>query len=151
MFIKQKRFDKVNGEIRKCNVCDTDFHTHKPVYQCRKCVARKIYDNAREKYGEGIIPTGKFAGMPHKKPYPFDTRSFENRKRFDRIKRELNQCKTKEERRQHYAKQLEEIMHNGVWEWILDRRDDETVKKRKAKSKTMTQTDYPDTRNYYEE
>lgn len=147
----KKPFNKEVGETRKCNLCGEDFHTFKPVFQCRPCVAKKVYNNAIEKYGEGIIPTGKFAGLPHKKKYPFDTRSFQNRDRFQRIRRELNECKTKEERRQHYQKQLDEIMHNGVWEWILDRRDDETARKTTGKSKTMTQTDYPDTRNYYEE
>lgn len=147
---KKKLFNKKDGETRKCKICGIEFHTFKPLFQCRKCIARKVYDNARERHGEGIIPTGKFAGLPHKKKYPFDTRSFENRKRFDRIKRELNKCNTAEERRQHYAKQLDEIQRNGVWEWILDRRDMGTVNETKSKSKKKTQMDYPDLRGHYE-
>jgi len=146
----KKPFNRKEGETRKCNLCGIEFHTHKPVFQCRPCVAKKVYENAKEKYGEGIIPTGKYAGMPFKKKYPFDTSSFENRNRFNRIKRELNECKTKEERRAHYQKQLDEIMHNGVWEWILDRRDEETSKERKSKSKNKTQIEFPDLRGYHE-
>ncbi len=147
----KKPFNKEVGETRKCNICGKDFHTFKPVLQCRPCISNKVYEKAKEKYGEGVIPTGKFAGLPFKKKYPFDTSSFENRKRFERIKRELNQCKTKEERLAHFKKQLEEIMHNGVYEWILDRRDEETTKKTKSKSKTRTQIDYPDLRGHYED
>jgi hypothetical protein len=149
MFNK-KPFNKEVGETRKCNLCGKDFHTFKPVFQCRPCIANKVYENAKEKYGEGIIPTGKYAGLPFKKRYPFDTVSFENRNRFQRIRKELNECNTKEERRQHYAKQLEEIEKNGVLEWILDRRDRETSKERKSKSKNRTQIDYPDLRGYHE-
>ena len=151
MSLWKVKFNHKDGETRKCKVCEENFHTMKPIWRCRTCTSKYIFERQKEKYGEGMIIAGKFAGRPLKKPYPFNTRTFENRKRFDRIKRELNECKTKEERRAHYAKQLDEIMHNGIWEWILDRRDDETSKQTKSKSKNRTTTDYPDLRGWYEE
>lgn len=149
----KKKFDRLNGEIRHCKMCDKDFHTMKPTWHCMPCTSKKIYESAVKKHGEGVIPTGKYAGQPKKKPYPFSTKrgKVEQLGRFRDIRRALNKCETKEQRREHYAKQLEEIKTNGIWEWIWDRRDDETAKKSGTKSKTFIDKHYPDLRGYYEE
>lgn len=147
----KKPFNKVEGETRVCKGCNDEFHTRKPVWFCRHCLNEKSKKLQRLKAGDGNVTTGRFKGMAPKKPYPFDTRSNKPLSRFRRIKRELNKCNTKEERRLHYQKQLEEIKLNGVWDWIFDRRDDETANERVIKSRNRTRTDFPDTRGYYEE
>lgn len=149
----KKKFDRVNGEKRQCKQCNVEFHTMKPITYCNKCLSKRIYESAKKKYGEGIIPTGKFAGLPKKKPYPFSTRrgKVEHLARFTKIRKELSKCQTKEERREFYNKQLEETKTNGVWEWIFDRRNDEVIKETRNKSKSFTEKDFPDTRGHYED
>ena len=51
----------------------------------------------------------------------------------------------------HYDKQLKEIHDNGIWKWIWDRRDGETITGRTIKSKEQITNDFPDTRGHYEE
>jgi hypothetical protein len=51
----------------------------------------------------------------------------------------------------HYNKQIKEIKENGIMQWIFDRRDEETLKANKPKSRNMTKIDYPDTRGHYED
>jgi hypothetical protein len=144
------KFDHKNGELRRCKVCDKDFHAKKPVWRCNQCISKVIYDKAIEKAGEGIMPTGKWAGMAPKKPYPFDNKSSEANNRFAKIRAELR--KAWEEGRdaltKHYDTKLEEIRHNGILEWILDRRgnDDIPMGKEKLKSKTLTKKQYPSTK-----
>jgi translation initiation factor 2B subunit (eIF-2B alpha/beta/delta family) len=147
----KKKFNYKEGEKRECIVCTNIFETFKPRWKCDKCLAEHIYQTKLKNVPKGIIKTGKFEGQEYKKAYPFSTRTHEAIKRFNRIKRELNKCTTKEERRAHYQKQLEEIKHNGIWEWIFDRRDDESIREKKGKSKLQTITEYPDLRGYYEE
>lgn len=146
----KKQFNRTIGETRQCKTCSNEFHTNRPIWYCNRCVTERSKISQKQRAGEGNVKTGKFAGMAPKKPYPFDTRSNKALSRFRRIKRELNKCNTKEERRLHYAKQLKEIEENGILEWIMDRRDDETAKERKAKSKSRTRIDYPNTRGHYE-
>jgi hypothetical protein len=148
------KFDHKNGELRKCRICDKDFHAKRPVWRCKQCTAKINFETAKNKYGEGIMPTGKWAGMEPKKPYPFDTKTHEAGKRFAKIRQELRKAWEggREELTKHYAKQLEEIRHNGIMEWILDRRgnDDNINDEPKLKSKNQTKIDWPDTRGWYE-
>jgi hypothetical protein len=148
------KFDHENGEMRKCKICDKDFHAKKPVWRCGLCTSKINFDKRKEQYEEGIMNTGKWIGMPMKKPYPFSNRTSEANNRFSRIRRDLRIAWEggREELNKHYTKQLKEIEENGILEWILDRRanDDLPNGKEKAKSKKQTQIDWPDTRGYHE-
>jgi hypothetical protein len=154
------KFDHENGETRRCKICDKDFHATRPVWRCKVCTAKVNFEAAKNKYGEGIMPTGKWAGLPPKKPYPFDTKTHVASKRFCKIRTELSNAwkeyrKTGDKTavRQHYDKYLNEIRENGILEWIIDRRgngdtiNDEPMLKSKKQISEM----YPDTRNWHED
>jgi DNA-directed RNA polymerase subunit RPC12/RpoP len=154
MSLWKVKFDHKNGELRKCKQCDKDFHAKKPTWRCNLCTSKINFDKRKSKYEEGIMNTGKWIGMPMKKPYPFSNRTSESNNRFSRIRRELRKAWEggREELDKHYAKQLKEIEENGILEWILDRRanDDLPNGQKKAKSKTQTNIEFPDTRGYHE-
>jgi hypothetical protein len=151
----KKPFNRTTGEERECKVCKEQFHTLKPVWRCKTCTGKKIFDDAKKKYGDtGLIPTGKWAGMKPKERYPFDNRSSEASNRFCTIRtalskawKEYNKTGDKSVIIAHYDKQLKEIRDNGIMEWILDRRADSDKKER---SRNMIKKDYPDTRGHYE-
>jgi hypothetical protein len=155
----KKPFNSKIGETRECKLCGESFHTLKPRWRCKKCVAKTNFDNAKKKFGDtGLIPTGKWAGMPPKKPYPFDNRSSEASNRFCTIRTALSKAwkeytKTGDKSIviAHYDKQLKEIEENGIMHWIKDRRSDDMRKEVQVKSKKMIRNDYPDTRGYYED
>lgn len=132
---KKKKFDRVNGENRICLDCNGEFHTMKPRNRCMKCqyIRQKPY-------------AGKY--FKRKEKYPFGPA--EQKKRFNRIKRELNNCWDREERQAHYDKQLKEIEENGVMKWIMDRRDKESLDAGRTKRETLIRKELPDTRNWYE-
>ena len=152
------KFNHKDGEIRKCKLCGTEFHATKPIWRCKKCVAKINFETAKQKYGEGIMPTGKWAGFTPKKPYPFSNRTSEASNRFCKIRTALSNAWKEYQKTgdksvviAHYNKQLKEIEENGIMEWILDRRSDDMKNETKGKSKRMIRNDYPDTRNWYEE
>ncbi len=154
----KKPFNREIGETRKCKLCDNDFHTHKPVWRCKGCIAKINFDTAKKKYAEnGLIPTGKWAGMKPKEKYPFDNRSSEASNRFCKIRTALSKAWKEYQKTgdksviiAHYNKQLKEIEENGIMEWILDRRCDSSKQESYVKSKTQTNIEYPDTRGWYE-
>ena len=146
----KKPFNKKVGETRQCKVCSEEFHTFKPIWKCSACTNEHIRQYNKANYQPGKLNSGPLRGKDVKKPYPFSTKTTEASRRFNRIKRELNQCWTKEERRAHYDKQLREIKENGIWEWIFDRRDDNSIRSGNIKAKTKIENEYPDTRNHYE-
>jgi hypothetical protein len=155
MSLWKVKFNHKDGETRKCKVCEENFHTKKPIWRCPLCTSKINFDKRKEQYVDGIMNTGKWIGMPMKKPYPFSNRTSEANNRFARIRGELRKAWEggREEVNKHYAKQLEEIRGNGIMEWILDRRgnDDLPNGKEKGKSKKQTNIDWPDTRGWYEE
>jgi hypothetical protein len=157
MSLWKVKFDHENGETRRCKVCDKDFHTPKPVWRCKPCTSKYIFEKAKEKYGEGVPSTGKWAGLPLKKPYPFDNKGSEANNRFCTIRTKLSNAwkeykKTGDRSHinKHYDNQLNEIVENGIMEWILDRRSDDVKRDLQSKSKRQTQIDWPDTRGHYE-
>ena len=154
----KKPFNKVTGETRRCKVCDKDFHTDRPVWRCKPCTSKYIHKMAKEKYGD-LPATGKWRGLPPKKPYPFSNITSESSNRFCSIRtalsnawKEYNKTGDKSVVIAHYNKQLKEIEENGIMEWILDRRGNNDLPngKTKEKSKRMISNEYPDTRGYYE-
>ena len=154
----KKPFNKVVGETRKCKVCDKDFHTFKPRWNCKECVSKINHEAAKKKYGEGVPATGRWAGLPLKKPYPFNNRTNEAGARFCSIRtalsnawKEYNKTGDKSVVIAHYDKQLKEIEENGILTWILDRRSDDMKKDTQYKSKSMIYKELPDTRGHYED
>ena len=144
----KKPFNRKVGEERVCKHCGDTFHTKKPVWRCQKCV------NAAQK----IIEEKKRAKYPKKDRYPFDTRTPAADKRFLSIRtalsnawKEYNKTGDRSIITAHYDKQLKEIKENGIMTWIFDRRDEETLKANKPKSRNMINNDLPDTRGYYED
>jgi DNA-directed RNA polymerase subunit RPC12/RpoP len=159
MSLWKVKFNHKDGETRKCKVCDKDFHTMKPVWRCCNCTSKIIFDRAKEKHADGLGKTGKWAGMPPKKSYPFSNRTTEASNRFCTIRtalsnawKQYNETGDKSSVIEHYNKQLEEIQTNGIMEWILDRRgkDDLPNGQQKLKSKKQTNIEFPDTRGHYE-
>ena len=145
--IWSRKFDYKNGEDRVCKKCNETFHATKPLYTCTKC------QNANQK-----ILSKQYRDKIGRKPYyPFDNKGTESSNRFCSIRTALSKAWKEFEKTgdksivvAHYEKQLKEIHENGIWEWIWDRRDDETIKARSVKSKEMIRKDLPDTRGYYE-
>lgn len=133
----KKKFDRVNGETRICKECDNEFYTMTPKYRCNICQYKKQKPMIDEKFEK-------------KDKYPFDVKKGEAKKRFNRIRRELNNCWDSEERRAHYDKQLKEIETNGVLKWILDRRDRDSLDEGRTKRQSQIRKDYPDTRSMQE-
>jgi hypothetical protein len=150
MALWKVKFDHVNGEHRKCKLCGNDFHATRAVWRCKPCIAKINHDTAKKKYGEtGLIPTGKWAGMEPKKPYPFDNRTSEANNRFAKIRAKLREAWKggREELTKHYDNQLKEIQDNGIMEWILDRRADSDKQNAEVKSKTKINKEYPSTKD----
>jgi hypothetical protein len=143
----KKKFDRVNGEIRQCRECNIDFHSFKPVCVCRPCDNRIKRERLKERSLLGEIDVYR-----PKKPYPFSNKTAEANNRFARIRAKNNQAWKlgREAINQHYERQLKEIEENGILEWIYDRRDDETIRSKRSKSKSYISKNYPDTRGHYE-
>ena len=130
-------FNKVkwNGpEDRECRYCGNTFHATRAVWRCRECSIekQKVINEANKR--------------PNKDKYPFDSKGGEAKGRFRRINRELSKCETREELTAHYDKMFKEIEGNGIMQWIVDRRDDETQKENQNKSLRRIRTEYPNTR-----
>lgn len=130
MFNKKKW---TGPEDRICRYCGNPFHAIRPIWRCNPCtVAMQKVVNDRSK-------------RPIKDKYPFDSKGGEAKSRFRRIYRELNKCNTREELTAHYDKMFKEIEENGIMQWIVDRRDDETQRENQSKSNRRIKTEYPDT------
>jgi hypothetical protein len=136
----KKPFNRETGEVRKCRVCDNDFHTHKPVWRCAPCS-----NEYQRKYVRGKVEL--------KANYPFNNRTNEASNRFYRIHSELNKAwkKGPDAVKQHYDKQIKEIIDLGIWDWIFDRRSNDAKKEKVKKSRNTIRKNYPDTRGHYEE
>ena len=130
-------FNKVKWtgpEDRICRYCGNPFRAIKATWRCRECaIEKQKVVNERTK-------------RPVKDKYPFDSKGGEAKSRFRRIYRELNKCETREELTAHYDKMFKEIEGNGIMQWIVDRRDDETQRENQSKSARRIKTEYPDTR-----
>lgn len=155
MSLWKVKFDHKNGETRKCRICNSEFHANRPIWRCKPCTSKVNFDYAKKKYGEGLMASGKWAGMEPKKPYPFSNVNSDANNRFARIRKDLRKAWLggREELTKHYNKQLDEIKGNGILEWILDRRGNNDMPNNevKLKSKNKTNIEYPDTRGHYED
>jgi len=146
----KKPFNRKVGEDRVCKECGDSFHAKKPIWKCIKCVNK----------AQRVIEERKRAQYKKKDPYPFDTRSNEPGRRFNRIStqlsnawKEYNKTGDRSVITAHYDRQLKEIQENGIMEWILDRRSVDAKKENNTnvKSNNMIEKELPDTRGWYEE
>lgn len=146
----KKPFNRKTGEDRVCKECGDAFHAKKPIWRCTKCVNK----------AQKVIEEKKRALYKKKETYPFDTRSNEPGRRFNRISTELsnawkqyNKTGDKSYVTAHYDKQLKEIAENGILTWILDRRSKDIKKEINpyVKTNNMIDKELPDTRGWYEE
>lgn len=119
---------------RICRYCGNPFHAIRATWRCNPCTLT---------LQKNVIESNR---KPKKDPYPFNSKGGEAKSRFRRIYRELNKCNTREELTAHYDKMFKEIKENGIMQWIVDRRDDETLKENQSKSVKRIRTEYPDTR-----
>jgi hypothetical protein len=141
MAIWNVKFDHKNGELRKCKVCDTEFHAKKPVWRCMACI------NANQKLIEGK----KRSKYEPKDPYPYQGPNHDYHSRFYPLRSKLNKIKVRSEWKEYFKNRLNEIMEDEVlMKWINDRRDKETAETKQSKSKRTIQKDYPNTHDYYE-
>ena len=142
-----RKFDRKNGETRECKHCGATFHAKKPIWKCTKCINK----------AQKVIEEAKRARYPKKDRYPFDNYTNEVGNRFCKIRtalsnawKEYNKTGDKSVITAHYDKQLKEIKDNGILTWIYDRRDAETLKENKLKSRNVINKELPDTRGYHE-
>ena len=142
-----RKFDYANGEQRICKECGISFYTIKPRYSCNACL------NIKQK----VIEQNKRAKYEKKDNYPFNTKTHEAGRRFCSIRTALSNAWKQYKKlgdktyvTNHYDKQLKEIQENGIMKWILDRRDMETLKEKKAKTISRTRKEYPNHHDYYE-
>jgi hypothetical protein len=135
------KFDHKNGELRRCKLCDTEFHTTKPRWRCTPCVnkAQKLIEGKkREKY-------------ERKDPYPYQGPNHDYHSRFYPLRAKLHKMKVREQWREYFKEKLDEILNDAVlMKWINDRRDKETADAKQVKSKKSIQRDYPNHHDYYE-
>jgi hypothetical protein len=142
MFKYRPKFNKKDGETRICKKCGAQFHTMKPINSCKICINRTNKERLEEKIELGLIEKHEY-----KENYPFDTQNGDAVKRFHQIQYALRACKTKEERRAHFDKQLKEAEELGIIKWIFDRRDAETKAEKFNKRKSKINKENPDTRD----
>jgi hypothetical protein len=135
----KKPFNRIDGEIRVCAMCEEQFHTMKPINKCPPCTNEWNKQRVKEKIELGIIKPTEY-----KERYPFDTTNGEAASRFKKIQKELKNCYTKEERRAFYQKQLQEAEQLGILEWINDRRGESS--KERVKRDSTIKRNIPDTR-----
>ena len=141
MSLWKVKFDHKNGEMRKCKLCDTEFHAKKPRWRCNTCV------NAAQK----IIETVKRAKYERKEPYPYQGPKHDYHTRFYPLRVKLHKMKVRSEWKEYFKEKLDEILNDAVlMKWINDRRDKETADAKQIKSKSNIQKDYPNHHDYYE-
>jgi len=135
------KFNHKDGEIRKCKVCDKDFHAKKPIWRCNPCV------NEAQKLLEGK----KRSKCERKEPYPYQGPNHDYHSRFYPLRAKLHKMKVRDEWQAYFKEKLDEIMNDAVlMKWINDRRDKETAEAKQSKSRNVIKKEFPDTRGHYE-
>ncbi len=133
-------------ELKECSQCGTEYkHYAVKKYQlCVECTKKHRSAQSRMTLDE------------RKKPYPLNKN--EQKKRYTRLRKALNNCRTREEKNAFYDRVLKEIIETGIYLWCTDLR--QPVKPlepgsgktgRKPKNGTDPKKKYPDTRMKYEE
>ena len=97
-------------ELKPCSVCGSEYkhYATKTVQLCEVCTKKWRREKARLKPEE------------HKKHYPLDKN--EQKKRYTRLRRALNECYTREDKDRFYNAVLEEMVETGIYLWCIDLR-----------------------------
>ena len=147
-----RKFNYKDGETRTCQTCGRVWHTMKPRLSCNLCYNErsKLAQRKRKEEGKG--------GWVKKDKYPYHTERKGGwhgsaKQHFSNIRTRNNKAWSggREALTSFYSEIFEEIQSNGIWEWILDRRDRETLDKDRKKRDSKIKSDFPDTRGYYED
>ena len=132
----------IQTEKRNCKDCGQEYDWNiRNIYgYCPKC--RKRFYVKQQRGGD----------KEYKKPYPLHIN--EQRVRYRRLQRELDNTSTSEERRIIYRRELDFILTNGIWEWCTDIRTQIVQRPGSGKIGRRPHTDsnseYPNTKDWYE-
>lgn len=146
-----RKFNYKDGETRICKTCGREWHTMKPRLSCNLCYNEKARLCQIRRKEEGKIEWNK------KTKYPYHHGSAQGwkgsaKQHFSNIRNRHDKAwrEGKDALREHYDKVFEEIQSNGIWEWIWDRRDRETLDKDRKKRDSKIIKDYPNTKDWNE-
>lgn len=132
---------KLQTEIRECVECGEAYDWNQRNIYCLCVPCRKRhYRKAAKKKPED-----------YKKPYPLDEN--EKRVRHRRIRKELDNAETPEQRREIYGRELEFMMESGIWLWCTDLRfSNQIIDKGSGKRgrKSLADKNIPNTKDWYE-
>jgi hypothetical protein len=140
---------KKNYEIDNCNECNAEYkkYGNSKTGVCTKCrnieYAKKYRELRQAKSEEEMMI------------YPLGLN--EQKRRYTRLRNELNECQTREQLKGFFAKVINEMQENGLWKYCMSKTDkvegkkniDENGKPKVGRIATKV-IEYPDTRNMHE-
>jgi hypothetical protein len=139
---------KKNYEIDNCNECNAEYkkYGNSKTGVCTKC--RNIAYS--KKYREI-----RLENKGDKRLYPLGYN--EQKRRYTRLRNELNACQTREELKVLLDKTINEMHENGLWDWCISKSDKVETRKNidengnaKVGRISLRDNDHPDTRNMHE-
>ena len=137
---KVSKFDRVNGETRKCKECGEEYHTMKPIWTCNECVNKKAFKKNKELAAMGM------KRWIAKAEYP--DRGVLRKTKFDRLQAKLRKMHFRHEWVEYLSARLDEVMKDReLMDWIYDRRDEESMKQKKVKKYGIDVKKVPSTKN----
>ena len=98
------------GEIKPCSQCGQDYEH----YACNK------YKACKECRNKIYLKRHRLKEEDKKKPYPLGLA--ERKRRYTRLRKELDGLESREEHTQYYDKIFIEIEELGLWKWCVDLR-----------------------------
>ena len=128
-------------ELKPCSECGSEYkhYATKRTELCPSCT-KKSY-----------LKRNRLTEEEKKKSYPLDKK--EQKRRYTRLRRALNQCETREEKNAFYDAVFKEMQETGIYLWCIDLRipvkpqeRGSGIRGRKPKRLTDPRLLYPDTR-----
>lgn len=135
----------IKTEPRECKDCGQtyDWNMRNIYGYCPPCRKRFYVKKQR------LDQSGK---KDYKKPYPL--KQNDQRRRYKRIQKDLDNAWTREEWREVFARELDYIVSSGILEWCTDIRTQIIQRpgsgKVGRKPHTDSKTEYPNTKDWYE-
>jgi hypothetical protein len=101
-------------ELVNCNVCNEEYkrYAQSKTGCCNVCRS-KIY---QDKYRQ--LRLGK-SEITHFYPLGYN----EQKRRYTRLRNELNACQTREELKAFYDTVITEMIESGIWDWCISKSD----------------------------
>jgi hypothetical protein len=102
-------------EIQTCNICDAEYKSYgqSKTGTCKGCRNKKYQERYRELRQQKSEETMMI--------YPLGIN--EQKRRYNRLKKELDACQTREERNAFYTKTINEMHENGLWDYCMSKTD----------------------------